>query len=673
MKTFVYSSLLLLSSLVLSVILVGGGGLLWAEGTAPSQATASTKVSTKVSNETNETYAFVTAWGETGSGDGQFQSPNSVAVDASGFVYVVDARNARIQKFTSAGTFVTKWGEPGNDPGQFEGPLGVAVDSQGFVYVADGGNDRVQKFTPNGILDRTWGRTGSADKQFNNPAAVAFDPKGFIYVADRENYRLQKFGLDGEFDRKWGEKGSGDGQFEWLSGLAVDAQSYVYASDPDQDNHRVQKFDEDGKLITIWGEDSPLGKPWEPLGLTVNAAGAVYVADVKNHCLHKFTSKGILVLTWGSEGSGEGQFRQPSDVAVDAAGFVYVADKGNDRIQKFKPVLDVAAPSSSVTALPLYQTSTSFPVRWSGWDDASGIASYDVQYRAGTGAWTDWQISATHTSTVFSGAVGQTYYFQCRATDHSGRVESYPAGDGDTHTTIVNYLLGGTVESNRGTAVLSAMVSSSPTAPGPDAVQTDGAGAFSIGLIEAGTYALTASHPNFGTLPAMTLNVGGDVSGLRFVLPPLDNTVTDWGFESGNLSGWTAGGAVVPVITTESHTGGYAARFPLGAGQATLSQTVTISGETPTLSFLYRATGGELGSDILRVVAGGLVYSLPVTTTDWTHTWHDLSGGQTVELRFEAVDSAGTDVYLDEVSLGTGAAQPPRIYLPLTTKGYGVP
>jgi len=126
MKTFV--SLFLLFSIVLFV----GGGL-WVDGSAPLQAAVP-----------RETYAFVTAWGGTGSGDGQFRSPNSVAVDTSDFVYVVDADNARIQQFTSEGTFVTKWGSGGSAPGQFEEPFGVAVDNQGFVYVADGDNNRLK-------------------------------------------------------------------------------------------------------------------------------------------------------------------------------------------------------------------------------------------------------------------------------------------------------------------------------------------------------------------------------------------------------------------------------------------------------------------------------------------------------------------------------------------------
>ena len=81
--------------------------------------------------------AFITKWGSYGSEDGQFSSPNSVAVDSSGNVYVADSYNHRIQKFDSNGTFITKWGSYGSEDGQFYYPNGVAVDSSGNVYVAD--------------------------------------------------------------------------------------------------------------------------------------------------------------------------------------------------------------------------------------------------------------------------------------------------------------------------------------------------------------------------------------------------------------------------------------------------------------------------------------------------------------------------------------------------------
>jgi DNA-binding beta-propeller fold protein YncE len=79
----------------------------------------------------------VRQWGSPGSGNGQFYYPASVAVDASGFVYVADQVNQRIQKFTGTGAYLTQWGSYGYGDGQFRSPSGVAVDAQGNVYVSD--------------------------------------------------------------------------------------------------------------------------------------------------------------------------------------------------------------------------------------------------------------------------------------------------------------------------------------------------------------------------------------------------------------------------------------------------------------------------------------------------------------------------------------------------------
>ena len=91
---------------------------------------------------------FGSKWGTEGTGAGQFDMPNGVAVAPDGSVYVLDFQNDRIQKFTSAGVFVNKWGTKGTGAGQFEGAGGVAVAPDGSVYVADTQNDRIQKFLP---------------------------------------------------------------------------------------------------------------------------------------------------------------------------------------------------------------------------------------------------------------------------------------------------------------------------------------------------------------------------------------------------------------------------------------------------------------------------------------------------------------------------------------------
>jgi DNA-binding beta-propeller fold protein YncE len=87
----------------------------------------------------------VMAWGEHGSGPGEFNEPQGIAIDHNGHVYVVDTGNSRIQKFTANGTFLTKWGSQGVGDGQFNRPIGVAVDrSSDDVYVAE--RNRIQKF-----------------------------------------------------------------------------------------------------------------------------------------------------------------------------------------------------------------------------------------------------------------------------------------------------------------------------------------------------------------------------------------------------------------------------------------------------------------------------------------------------------------------------------------------
>src|SRR5204863_3307550 len=74
---------------------------------------------------------------------------------------------------------------------------------------------------------------------------------------------------------------------------------------------------------------------YDPYGVALDAAGNVYVADLYNHRIQRFTSAGVYVTQFGSLGSENGQLRVPYDVAVDAAGNVFVADTNNQRIQKF--------------------------------------------------------------------------------------------------------------------------------------------------------------------------------------------------------------------------------------------------------------------------------------------------------------------------------------------------
>ncbi|WP_052566686.1 lectin-like protein [Candidatus Magnetobacterium casense] len=281
-----------------------------------------------------EDYTFVSKWGSYGSSDGQFNRPRGVAVDASGYVYIADTENNRIQKFSSNGVFITKWGSQGSGDSQFNKPYGVAVDASGNVYIADTENNRIQKFSSSGAFVSKWGSYGSGDSQFNKPYGVAVDASGNVYVADYDNCRIQKFSSSGAFVSKWGSYGSSDGQLYGPYGIAIDVSGNIYVADVY--NYRIQKFSPNGAFITKWGsQGSSDGQLDSSLEVAIDVSGNVYVTDWNNNRIQKFSSSGAFVSKWGSYGSSDGQLYWPVGIAVDVSGNVYVADYGNYRIQKF--------------------------------------------------------------------------------------------------------------------------------------------------------------------------------------------------------------------------------------------------------------------------------------------------------------------------------------------------
>ena len=133
---------------------------------------------------------------------------------------------------------------------------------------------------------------------------------------------------------QWGSQGAGDGQFFYPMGVAVDGAGNVYVADTY--NHRVQKFDGAGNFVSGWGSVGSGDGQYElPSGVAVDGAGNVYVADTWNERVQKFDGDGNFLAKWGSGGAGDGQFQNPVGVAVDGVGDVYVVDQFNERVQKF--------------------------------------------------------------------------------------------------------------------------------------------------------------------------------------------------------------------------------------------------------------------------------------------------------------------------------------------------
>ena len=132
---------------------------------------------------------------------------------------------------------------------------------------------------------------------------------------------------------KWDTEGMYDGP-SGPNGVGVASDGSVYVTDIGDD--RIQKFTSEGVFISQWGTGgSGDGEFRSPLGVAVASDGSVYVADTSNSRIQKFTSEGVFVSNWGTEGTVGGQFDRPRGVAVATNGSLYVADSHNHRIQKF--------------------------------------------------------------------------------------------------------------------------------------------------------------------------------------------------------------------------------------------------------------------------------------------------------------------------------------------------
>ena len=280
-----------------------------------------------------------------GAGQGQFQSPQGVAVGADGSIYVADSMNHRIQKFDKDGQFAASFGgtTDGNLPGQFKEPWAVAVAPDQSIYVADTWNHRVQHLDPDGAAIKTWGAEGNTNGQAEGNEGVFFGPRGIatgqdgrVFVADTGNKRIQIFDDAGTFVSQFGGSGLQPGQLDEPVGIATDAQGNIVVADTW--NGRVQLFNPQGQPLNNWEIDGWLdkdkvGKPY----LAVDGKSRVYVADQVGRRILVFNESGKYLGGFGQYGNDTNGFGLPSGIAVDKEGYVYVVDTVFGRVLKYPP------------------------------------------------------------------------------------------------------------------------------------------------------------------------------------------------------------------------------------------------------------------------------------------------------------------------------------------------
>jgi DNA-binding beta-propeller fold protein YncE len=279
-------------------------------------------------------------FGETGSGNGEFNGPTYDAVDGSGNLWVVDSGNNRVEEFSSTGAFIRAIGSSGKGNGQFERPTGIAINSAtGEVYVADRNNNRIEEFSAEGIFIRAFGSHGTGNGQLIFPAGVAVEPNasGNVWVADNGNNRVEEFSSTGAFIAVYGSTGSGNGQFIDPQGVGIDLLNHIYIAD--YANERVEELGPEGAFLGQFGSSgSGNGQFTGPYGVASDVrSGAIFVTDESNKRVEVFSPSRAYLGTFGSNGTGNGEFVLPQGIATNPSGDIYVVDTGNNRVEKFLP------------------------------------------------------------------------------------------------------------------------------------------------------------------------------------------------------------------------------------------------------------------------------------------------------------------------------------------------
>jgi uncharacterized protein (TIGR03437 family) len=270
-------------------------------------------------------------------GSAQLNGPIGVAVDGTGNLFILDSTNNRVRKVFSNGIIATVAGNGTHGFSGDGGPAtsaalggfncnracgGVAVDGAGNLFIADSGNHRIRKISASGIISTVAGNgvadfSGdggpATDAQLSYPVGVTVDGAGNLFIA--EYGRVRKVSSSGIITTVAGggqlADSSADGGAATNAALsapyalAVDAGGNLFIADPgwnfftggevgsDPADHRIRRVSSDGIITTVAGNGTggfsgnrgPASSAQlnGPMGVAVDGAGNVYVAEGGNH------------------------------------------------------------------------------------------------------------------------------------------------------------------------------------------------------------------------------------------------------------------------------------------------------------------------------------------------------------------------------------------------------
>jgi hypothetical protein len=266
---------------------------------------------------------------------------------------------------------------------QFYYPSGVAYHrAEGMLYVADGyRNNAVRQVTLSGVVTTLAGQTtagyvdaNGTDARFNGVTTIAYT-QGVLFVADSQNNMIRKITLAGNVSTYAGQLTSGkingrgtNALFKNPVGIAVDAAGYMFVADAS--NNLIRTITPDGDVSTLAGSSSiglvdgtgTSARFFNPVGICFDRSGQdMYVSDTANNAIRKLTRGGAVSTLAGQAAKGlvngvkrAAKFNLPTGIIMDAYGNLYVSDIQNYVVRK------ITVPGGVVTTflgngLPGYQ------------------------------------------------------------------------------------------------------------------------------------------------------------------------------------------------------------------------------------------------------------------------------------------------------------------------------
>ena len=249
----------------------------------------------------------------------ELNRPWGVAINSKGHVIVTENNSHQVAVFDKEWRKIRSFG------GLCD-PRDVTVDDDDNIYVADYSNHRIQKFTSDGEFIASVGSHGDSPLQFNYPQGVGYNKANGKKIFSTFD-KVQVLNQNLTFHATFGKQGIGDGKFNVPVGISPDSAGNVLVAD--RNNNRIQVFTADGKFIY------KLGNIKRPRGVVVDhSTGTVYVSKMDNR-VSMYTATGEHIQSFGSKGSGDGQFDYPAGIVINEDENIIVADLKNDRLQIF--------------------------------------------------------------------------------------------------------------------------------------------------------------------------------------------------------------------------------------------------------------------------------------------------------------------------------------------------